>query len=124
MAEPHIISALVRKRAELGGELLAIETRKRQVMASISQIDSSLAIFGYVGDAKAIAPRRKHPPRMFKRGHLRRMIYDIRRAHPELATNDAIAGAVMRRMKWDEADAGLRFSVSLKVRDIRKLIGQ
>ena len=124
MAEPHIISALVKKRAELGGELLAIETRKRQVMASLSQIDSSLAIFGYSGNTKAIAPRRKHPPRMFKRGQLRRMIYDIGRAHSEFATNDTIAGEVMRRMKWNEADAGLQFSVSLKVREIRKLIGR
>ena len=124
MATPLVIHALVKKRAELAGELLAAEKHRRDIKARLSQIDDSLAIFGYAGDTSSIKPRRKYATRMFKKGHLRRMVYDIRRGIPGLATNDAIAVEVVRRMKWDAEDAGVLFAVSLEVRDVRKTIGR
>jgi hypothetical protein len=123
MGEPHVISALVRKRAELAGELLRADKVRQRIKANLQKIDRSLALFGYSADPTTIKPIRKQSPRLFKKGQLRRMIHDLRRSRPDLITNDAIAAEVVRRMKWNSDDCGLNFIVSLKVRDVRKANG-
>ena len=80
-------------------------------------------MFGYEDDPKAITARRKQTGRLFKRGQLRRMIYDLRRERPDLALNKQIAAEVIKRLGWDTDDATLLANVSEKVKDIRKVIG-
>ncbi|MCB1431835.1 MAG: hypothetical protein KDK75_05160 [Alphaproteobacteria bacterium] len=123
MAEPHVISALVKKRGELAGELAEIDKRRREITGRIAHVDSVLTMFGYEDDPKAITARRKQTGRLFKRGQLRRMIYDLRRERPDLALNKQIAAEVIKRLGWDTDDATLLANVSEKVKDIRKVIG-
>ena len=121
MAKSLVISALVKKRAELAGEL-AVHDSKRQALAErLAHVDSVLAIFEFGRDPKTIKPRRKIAPRMFKRGRLRRMIADIGRQIPELKVNRAIASEVISRMGWDIGSAQLIAQVRDKVRDVRKV---
>ena len=68
--------------------------------------------------------RQKQSTRLFKSGHLRRLIYDLRRERPELTVNRDIAAEVLQRMGWDVDDATLLATVAEKVKDIRKLIGR
>ena len=121
MAQPHVISALVKKRAELAGELAAHDRKRQAIMDRLAHVDSTLAIFEYGGDPRAIKPRCKITPRMFKRGHLRRMIADIGRQIPELKTNRLIAMVVISHMGWDKESAVLIAQVRDKVRDVRKV---
>jgi hypothetical protein len=124
MAEPHIISALVKKRGELASELAETDKRRREIAGRIAHVDHVLAMFGYDGDPKAIPARRKQTGRVFKRGHLRRMIFDIGRERPELTVNRDIAAEIMRRLEWDLDNAVLVASIAEKVKDVRKVIGR
>lgn len=77
MGEPHVISALVRKRAYLAGKALdAAGDRLSAVRADLACVDRVLVLFGYQDDPNAIPPRRKHVYR-FKRRELPRLIRQI-----------------------------------------------
>ena len=121
MADPHVITALVKKRAELAGELAAHDRRRRAITDRLAHVDSVLALFGYEDDPKAIKPRGRAPPRMFKRCQLRRTVADIGRQLPELNDNRAIAVEVVSRMGWDHQNTELVDQVREKVKDVRKM---
>lgn len=122
MAEIHAIAALVRKRGEIARELADIAKRKRTLSTQAADIDRALLILGYQKDPKKIPPKRMNVPPLFKQAQLRRLLYDIRREHPEMTDNQAVADEVMRRLGWNLDDAQLRFSVFLKVREKRKTL--
>ena len=122
MAEPHVITALVKKRGELAGELAEIDKRRREIAGRIDHVDHVLTMFGYGDDPKAIPARRKHSGRIFKHGQLRRLIYDLRRERPELSINRQIAAEIMRRLQWDLKNEVLLTAVVEKVKDARKVI--
>lgn len=123
MAQSHVILALVKKRADLSGQLNALNKPRRELTNQIAQVDQVLTMMGYDSDPKDIKPRRKNVRSLFKRKMLRRMLYDIHRELPGMIATQDIAAEVMRRLGWDLGDAALRFSVFLKVRDVRKAIG-
>ena len=121
MAEPHAISALVKKRAELSGELSVHDGKRKAILDRLANVDSVLAMFGYEQDPATIKPRRKAENRIFKRGMLRRTVADIARQRPDLIDNRAIAVEVILRMGWDLESAGLVAQVRDKVKDVRKV---
>ena len=121
MAESHAISALVKKRSELAGELAAHDRKRRAITDRLSHVDSVLGMFGYEADPRAIKPRKKAPPRMFKRGQLRRTVADIGRQMPDLNDNRAIAAEVVSRLGWDVGCTELVEQVREKVKDARKV---
>jgi hypothetical protein len=45
MAEPHVVSALVSERAELGGQIEALERQADQLRADLLHIDAAMRIF-------------------------------------------------------------------------------
>ena len=124
MGNTFAISALVRKRGEFAWLLSEAGKLHRQIAKQLAELDRTLALLGYENDPAKIAKRRKNAPRMFKRGQLRRIIYDICREGPCITTDSQFALEVMKRLKWDTADARLLTLVTLKVRDVRKAIGR
>lgn len=121
MAETIIISALVKKRAELAGELAVHDVKRRTIVSKLAHVDNVLTMFGYERDPTSIKPRRKAPTRMFKRGILRRTVADIARQRPELEDNKSIAVELITRMGWDLESAGLVAQIRDKVKDVRKV---
>ena len=122
MTDPHVITALVRKRSELAGDLNDLDRQRADLRRRLSQVDQALKEFGYQHDPQSIPARKKQSPKLFKNGHLRRMIYDIRRERPELASNQDIATEVARRMGWYAGDEDLLVSIAGKVGGVRKVI--
>ena len=63
MADPHVISALRAKRAELSGELIAAEKRILQLRDDISSLDRTIQMFDPTAEPHTIRPilRRKKP---------------------------------------------------------------
>ena len=45
MAEPHVVTALVAKRAELSGELANLDERRAAIKAHIAHLDAVLRLF-------------------------------------------------------------------------------
>lgn len=56
MADPHVISALRSKRAELSGELIAAEKRIVQLRADIANLDGAIRVFDPAAAPDKIRP--------------------------------------------------------------------
>ncbi len=122
MGEPHVISALTRKRAVIAGELAKAEKRCNAMREYLAALDNTLRIFGYDGDPADIKPvtTRRH---LFKRGELQRAVMDALRAADGPMSNAEVANRVIEMKGWDAADVGLARKVVEKIRDARKRIG-
>ena len=118
MAESHAVSALVRKRAELAGEIGKLDDRRAALRAHIANLDAVLRLFCYRGDPAEIKPRRKRRW-MFRRSELQRMVLDIERKADGPLDKEDIAREVMNRKGW-APDPDLLESVADKVKDVRK----
>ncbi len=118
MAEPHVITALVAKRAELSGELAKLDERRTAIKAHITNLDAVLRLFHYAGDPVKIKPRRKRNW-IFRRGELQRLVHDIEREATKPLHRDDIAAEVLARKGWAH-DPNLLETVSDKVKDVRK----
>lgn len=118
MAEPHVVPALVAKRAELSGEIGKLDERRTAIKAHVANLDAVLRLFCYAGDPAKIKPRRKRNW-IFRRGELQRMVLDIEREATEPLHRDDIAAEVLARKGWAH-DPGLLESVAEKVKDVRK----
>lgn len=124
MGNTYAISALIKRRAELAWRQYEAGKLYRSIGKELSELDRMLINLGYEHDPMRIAKRRKNNPPMFKRGRLRRMIFDILREGPCLTTNEEYAVAVMKRINWDTTNGSLVHAVSLKVRSVRKIIAR
>ncbi len=118
MAEPHVVTALVAKRAELSGELARLDERRAAIKAHIAHIDAVLRLFCYAGDPAKIKPRRKRNW-IFRRGELARMVHDIEREATKPLHRDDIAAEILVRKGWAR-DPDLLETVADKVKDVRK----
>jgi hypothetical protein len=119
MGEPHVISALTRKRAVIAGELAKAEKRCNAMREYLLALDNTLRIFGYDGDPADIKPARPYR-RMFRRGELNRAVLAILRTANGHLSNSDMAKRVIEMKDWDAADVGLARSVAEKIRDVRK----
>ncbi len=118
MAEPHIVTALVAKRAELSGELAKLDERRAAIKAHIANLDAVLRLFCYAGDPAKIKPRHKRNW-IFRRGELQRMVHDIEREATKPLHRDDFAAEVLTRKGWVH-DPDLLETVAEKVKDVRK----
>ncbi len=121
MAELHVVTALVAKRAELSGELAKLDERRAAIKAHIANLDAVLRLFCYAGDPTKIKPRRKRNW-IFRRGELQRMVLDIERQATKPLHRDDIAAEVLTRKGWAH-DPDLLETVADKVKDVRKRSG-
>ncbi len=118
MAEPHVVTALVAKRAELSGELRRLDERRAAIKVHIANLDAVLRLFHYAGDPAKIKPRRKRNW-ILGRAELARMVHDIEREATKPLHRDDIAAEVLARKGWAH-DLDLLETVADKVKDVRK----
>jgi hypothetical protein len=133
MAEPHVISALRDKRAELDGELRQAEKRIVQLRADLESIDGALRVFDPSLAPQTIRPKLKRkPPAHFRHGQFSRAVLDtLRRANEPMTARDIAtkiasdyrievsATAIMNRFvaKVRQALASHRASLASEKRD-------
>src|SRR5579883_1754192 len=82
MAESHVVSALVNKRAEIAGLISRTERQLGQFRADLVHLDAKLRLFAPELEPKAIPAKRiRQPDRWFEQGELSRRVLDaVRRA--------------------------------------------
>lgn len=124
MAESPVIHALVRKRAELAGEIDDLNRRITAARARIAHVDGCLALFGYQREPKDIRPVRKRHAQLFQRGQLTRTVLDILREAERPMANREVAAEIVRRVGWDMDDAALLSAVTVRVKDVRKRLNR
>lgn len=62
MADPHILSALNRKYAELAGLLRQSKARSSELVANLAHVEATIRLFVADWDSASVAPRRPKAP--------------------------------------------------------------
>lgn len=115
MAEPHIVTALRAKRAEISGHVHDLERRLARHRANLANIDATIRLFAPELNPDTIPPKRTYRrTRYFAKGELSRRVLDILRkadGHPSLATA-AIASAIMTDKGFPPDEGALSAAVT------------
>jgi len=106
VAEPHVVSALKAKRAELASEVQATEKRVDQLRADLLHVDAVLRLFDSATEPSGIPAKRPYRRRnWFSDGELPRRILDTLRTSPKPLSASAITASVMSAKGLDTGDA-------------------
>lgn len=109
-----IVSALVRKKAEILGEIEQANERLSVLRQQLQHVDGTLAVFGHE-DAAPIKPAYKRQQGYFQQGELVRFIFDYLRQHGPQTRADLLQ-AVLAHKGLTEADRRTRAHIDNKVR--------
>jgi hypothetical protein len=108
MGDTHIMAALVRKRAELAGEIENTHAALKRMIGELEHLDSTLRLFDPDIDIPAIRPKAFRPPADWAhRGEMTRMVLDILRQAAEPMTTRDIAFQLMVERALDNNDRRL-----------------
>jgi hypothetical protein len=121
MAEPPVICALAKKRAQLAGEIEAAQAKLHQMIFDLEHLDQTLSLFDPSYEIASIKPRGfRPPPDWSRRGEMTRLNMDILRNAPEPLTSRDVALQLMVERAMDTNDKrllrlmGKRAGVALK----------
>ena len=118
MAESHVVSALVAKRAEIAGVIARTEQQLGQFRADLVHLDATIRLFAPELEPKTIPAKRiRQPDRWFEQGELSRRVLDaVRRAGVPVRAPDIVRDVMMGK-GLDPADRPCFAHVQWKVRD-------
>jgi hypothetical protein len=118
MADPHVISALKAKRAELSGELIAAEKRIVELRADINSLDRTIRVFDPTSEPHTIRPiLRRKKPTLIPRGQCSRAILDMLRLAEVPMTAREIAAQLAARYQMDASNMDAMNALVAKVRN-------
>src|SRR5580704_5126281 len=118
MADPHVISALREKRAELSGELIAAEKRILQLRDDISSLDRTIRVFDPTAEPHTIRPiLRRKKPTLIPRGQCSRAVLDMLRHADSPMTAREITGQLAARYQVDTGNTDSLKPLVAKVRN-------
>jgi len=113
MTNEHVVSALVRKFAEIKGKLKASEKHSRNLRADLTHLDAVLRLFRTNYEtAKIIAKRPKRPIRWGKRGQGWRTAIDVLRRADAPMTAREIGLQAARKLGVETKGEPLRYLVT------------
>ena len=102
MAEPHVITALVRRRAELSGDIEITHERLSQMIKDLETLDKTILMFDPDYQVETIKPKAFRPPEDWsKRGEMSRLVLSIIRQSSEPLTTRDIAILLMTERALD-----------------------
>jgi hypothetical protein len=116
MAESHVVSALVDKRAELAGQIVRIEQQLGQFRADLIHIDATIRLFAPTLEPETIKAkviRRRND--WFEQGEVKRRVLDTLRRSDQPMAAPGLVRAVMSERGLDPADRAVFAKVQLKV---------
>lgn len=116
MAEPHVITALSRKRAELSGDIQRLQRELSDKIAALEKLDATLLLFDPSYEIASIKPKAFRPPADWsKRGEMTRLILGILRKATEPLTSNDIATQLIAERALDLSDAKLHRIMTKRV---------
>lgn len=120
MENAHVVSGLIRKRAEVAGQLEAAQAQIRQLGADMGHLDATIRLFAPEMDLGTIKPKPVPAPYAAPHGEMSRIIPDTLRvaeAGQPLPTTQDMALRVMAARGLDAGDPAL-------ARTVRERVGQ
>jgi hypothetical protein len=116
MTNSHVISALRRKRAEIGGHIHDLEKRIARQRANLANLDATIKLFSPGTNPGSIPAKRPYRrTRYFAHNELSRLTQDALRKASGPLTKTEIASTVMQAKGMPSADAALREIVAARV---------
>ena len=115
MANENVLSGLIRKRAEIGGELEAAQQRVRQLIIDIDNVAATIRIFAPDIDLEEIRPKPLPPRHAAFKGEIGRAIMDALRGTGEALTTRDITLRVMAARDLNAADPRLARTLQKRV---------
>jgi hypothetical protein len=108
MTEPHVVTALRAKRAEISGHVADLERKLGRHRASLANIDATIKLFAPGLDPDSIPPKRTYRrTRYFTKGELsRRVLGILRKTNGQPATTADIVRGVMAEKGFPFDDGG------------------
>ena len=94
MAESHVISALIKKRSELSGEIEHYEKIIKERKANLTSIDKTIHIFDDSYDLRTIKSKRVVKNSYFASGEATKMVLDVLRTADKPLRTDAISNII------------------------------
>lgn len=108
MAETHVITALVKRRADLAGEIERTHENLRQLVIDLENLDATILQFKPDFRVEAIKPKAFRPPKDWsRRGEMTRIILSILRQAAEPLTTRDIAER-LEEMGIHESERNIR----------------
>lgn len=90
MENEHVLSGLIRKRAEIAGQLEAAQMQVRQLITDLDSLDATIRLFAPSFDIAALRPKHMAPPHVAFHGQVARILMDLLRdAKAPVTINDA-----------------------------------
>src|SRR6202045_3064400 len=115
MTNPHVISALRRKRAEISGHVHDLEKRIARQRANLANLDATIKLFSPSTNPDAIPPKRAYRrTRYFAHNELSRLIQDALRTASRPLTSAQMAAAVMQAKEMPPDDAAFKDIVAVR----------
>ena len=91
MAESHVISALIKKRSELSGEIEHYEKLLKECRENLTSIDRTIHIFDKTYDLRTIKSKKVMKKGYFSNGEATKLILDaLRTSNNPIKTSDLI----------------------------------
>jgi hypothetical protein len=107
MAEPHVVTALIRKRAEIAGLIEHHQTMLRQAIIDLDNLDATLRLFVPDIDLEEIRPQPVPPRHAAFKGEVSRIVLGALREAKEPMTTQQLAQHVMGERGLNTADKRL-----------------
>src|SRR5579883_2195076 len=116
MENEHVLSGLIRKRAEIAGQIEHTQQALRKLVADLDAIDAAIRLFDQQADITAIRPR-QYPPRhaAFRGEMMRHVMGCLRLADGKPVTTRDIAVQVMKARGLDPSDAEMLVTIRKRV---------
>lgn len=122
MGEPHVISALRDKRAELSGVIRALEAKIGQHRVELVHLDATIRLFAPDMEPDAIRPRAtRQRGDWFGHGECARLVCDVLRDAPAPVST---ADITRRLMEMKGIPAGDRRTHGLVLKTVRAALGR
>jgi len=116
MANQYVIAGLVRKRADLAGEIESTHERLRQMVQELEHLDATLLLFDPDYQVEGIKPKAFRPPKdLANRGQMSRIVLSILRQATEPLTTRDIALQLLIERALDKSDQRLLRTMTKRV---------
>ena len=115
MADTHVISALVRKRAELRGDIIHYKQLIATLDKDLQTIDATIKIFDVDYDISSIKPVIKSRNRFFNNGEAKVLVLEVLKNSEVPISTDKIADiiAIKRNLSFENKTDKSNFQKSI-----------
>lgn len=112
----YMVTGLVKRRAELAGEIKATHEALRRMVADLETLDGTLRIVAPDVEVEAIRPKQFRPPDDWaQRGQMSRLVLSILRQSREMLTTREIAAQMLLERAMGADDVKLLRTMTRRV---------